>query len=48
MTRAALFFAALVAVAVLMLLSALDFGKLPLATDRSPVCGAPVAETPHG
>ncbi|MEV5021384.1 hypothetical protein MRBLMA1_001206 [Sphingobium sp. LMA1-1-1.1] len=48
MSRAAAFFAVLVAIGVLMLLSAIDFGKLPFTTGRRPNCGEPFAEARHG
>lgn len=41
MNRAAAFFAALVALAVLFLLNAIDFGKLPLIPGARPDCGEP-------
>lgn len=48
MTRAAAFFAALVAIGVIFLLSAIDFGKLPFTAGRRPDCGEPFAEALHG
>lgn len=38
MTRAVAFFAALIAIGVLMLLSAIDFGKLPFPTSQTGEC----------
>lgn len=48
MTRAAAFFAVLVAIGVLLLLSAIDFGKLPFTSSRRPDCGEPAIEAHHG
>lgn len=48
MSRAVAFFAALVAIAMLMLLSAIDFGKLPFTRARRLDCGEPFAEALHG
>ncbi|WP_158511177.1 hypothetical protein [Sphingobium sp. MI1205] len=48
MSRAAAFFAVLVAIGVLLLLSAIDFGKLPFTPGRRPDCGEPSVEAHHG
>ena len=48
MTRASAFFAVLIAVAVLMLFSVVDFGKLPSIPGTRADCGAPVEEATHG
>ncbi|UZW55520.1 hypothetical protein NUH86_01575 [Sphingobium sp. JS3065] len=48
MDRMAAFFAALVAVFVLLLLGTMDFGKLPFTTGRRLDCGDPPMEALHG
>lgn len=48
MTRMAAFFAALVAIVVLMILGTMDFGKLPFFTGRRIDCDGGLAEVTHG
>lgn len=48
MTRAAAFFAVLIAIGVIFLLSAIDFGKLSFTTGRRTECSEPFAEALHG